>query len=186
MSHAAALSSDALRPHLACVRLEYRGGKAFAIASDSFVMAIYYIGPTTEPDEFMNVACGGELLAIAGASDALTFEGWQIASIATLSLYESKSSGVWPLLPDKEPLFTNWWRLIPDPAKFERGFIYLQDELFRKLAATSPSGHIVFPAVVDNTDYMYLRDVYDPNWLGLIHARKKDGCEPATIPEWLK
>lgn len=177
MTHAAAKPDDETRPHLACVRLEYRGGKAFAIASDSFVMAIYYLGETTEPDEFMNVA----LPWLPDAEyDTLDIEGWQIAGVCIIE------GAMHTTQPDKEPLFTNWWRLIPDPAKFERGFIYLQDELFRKLAATSPSGHIVFPAIVDNTDYMYLRDVYDPNWLGLIHARKKDGCEPATIPEWLK
>lgn len=182
MSHAAASPNDPTRPHLACVRLEYRGGKAFAVASNSYILAVYYLGVTDQPDEFMNVSLDPIIMQNLQYKEwaDFTIEGWQVAEIMTCPL------GTFPLLPDKEPLFTEWWKLIPDPAKFERGFIYLQDELFRKLAASSPSGHIVFPAVVDSLNYMYLRDIHDPNWLGLLHARCDVKCEPATIPEWLK
>lgn len=175
MSHAAGSPSDPVRPHLACVRLEYRGGYAYAVASNSFIMAIYYLGPTTEPDEFMNVS-----YTAPSGDDTLEIEGWQAASFGMINGHSVT------LLPEKEPLFTEWWKIVPDPARFERGFIYLQDELFHKLAMSSPSGHIVFPAVVDALNYMYVRDVHDPNWLGLLHARYSDKkLEAATIPEWI-
>lgn len=183
MSHAAASPSDTLRPHLACVRLEYRGGRAYAVASNSFIMAIHYLGETDQPDEFMNVALDPSLMTLMPTLDTLAFEGWQTINLITLPEFAL----IWGACPEKEPMFTEWWKLIPDPAKVERGFIFLEDELFHKLALSSPSGIITFPAVVDAKNYMYVRDAYDPNWLGLLHARDKDKQvnDPATIPDWI-
>jgi hypothetical protein len=180
MSNAANRADDPKRPHLACVRLEYKDGKYFAIASTSYVMAVEYLGETDQPDCAVNVP-----LVIADADQTLIFEWYAEFKVLTCSVDEA-SATLTPL-PDIEPLFTRWWSIFADTTQTKsKGFLYMEGDMMAALCAASPSGKLCFPAVVDSSRVVIVRDVYDPNWVGAFLANDKTKtAKPAVKPEWM-
>lgn len=57
-----------------------------------------------------------------------------------------------------------------------------------KLFESSPSGQITFPAVINSSKPVLLRDVTDSDWLGVFIPTAKDDkkAKAAELPEWLK
>lgn len=185
LSKAAVSYGAEIRPHLACVRLEIKDGAIYAVASTSWIMAIEHVGITDQPDEHINIATSPMVMRAIEAAEDVTFESWPSAGIATMSLYNATIGAV-ETMPDIEPMFTRWFDFVAKASTKDKGFIYIEADKFRALIDSSPSGHIVFPAFIDNSRVIYLRDRYDENWLGLFLSGDKDKeAQPATIPEWL-
>lgn len=182
LTRMAKCAGDPNRPHLYCVRLEYRAGKYYVITSNSWVMAVQYLGEVTSPDAAVNVAVNADWLAWYGSRENLRFNwypGLALVCDGDVSC---------PFTPDNEPKFAKWPDLFPDALpRVDKGFLYFQAEYFQQLADTSPSGHLCFPEVIDNTQSVICRDSNDPTWIGLFVASDRSKIsKPATLPEWLK
>ncbi len=183
MANAAARPTDDLRPHLACVRLEYRDGKYFCVASTSWIIAVEYLGDTTEPNGFVNVPTHAGLLAIP-PGEIFEFDHWPDFGVLTCANHP------WITLeavPDTEPMFTRWPTIFPAVAKrVDNGFLFIQAEYFQRLADASPSGKLCFPEVIDSRDVVIVRDKDDPNWVGAFSPTDKlKQARAALRPEWL-
>ena len=56
-----------------------------------------------------------------------------------------------------------------------------------KLAATAPSGYVVFEENINVVGPLLIRDAYDPNWFGVFGGWLRDlPTTPAVLPEWFK
>jgi len=174
-------AGDPNRPHLYCVRLEYRNGRFFCVTSNSWVMAVEYVADVDAPNTSVNVSISPEWLAWYAQRENLVFEWWPLLAL-TIDGHNV------PFVGDLEPKFANWPALFPDTLpKVDKGFLYFHAEYFQTLADASPTGHLCFPEVIDNTKSVICRDSHDPNWIGLFVATDKSKTsKPATLPEWLK
>ena len=186
MANAAARPTDDLRPHLACVRLEYRDGKYFCVASTSWVIAVEYLGDTTEPNGFVNVPTHTGLLDNMRVETGLNveFDWWSEFNVLTCATYPTITLEA---VPDTEPMFTRWPSIFPATLpRVDNGFLFIQAEYFQRLADASPSGKLCFPEVIDSRDVVIVRDKDDPNWVGAFApVDKLKQARPALRPEWL-
>jgi hypothetical protein len=183
MANAAARPTDDKRPELAVIRLEYYDGKYFCIASTSWVIAVEYMGPTKEPNAFVNVPIDGGLLDIP-YGDIIEFDYWSDFALLTCTNR--------PLLALQAvkidiPLFNRWYEIFPAVLqRVDHGFLFVQAEYFQRLADASPSGKLCFPEVIDNRRVTIIRDKEDPNWIGaFLPTDNEEKAKPATRPEWL-
>lgn len=166
------------------VRLEYRDGGYYAVASNSRIIAVEYLGLTMEPNAAVNVALfDAETVKPDPAyGDNLRFDWFSEFSILTLN------GGITiQAMPDNEPRFKEWWRVFPEavPTK-SRGAFYMDGELIAKLARSSPSGLLCFAAHVDRKNTAIVRDLHDPNWIGgFISDDIEHKAFPATLPDWM-
>lgn len=185
LSKAAARPTDDVRPWLACVRLEHRDGKSYAIASTSWVLAVEYLGDTSEPDGFVNVPLDDTLMAcLAMHHDDVVFEWFEAFGVLTCPTFGALALTA---MEDREPMFTRWFEIFPSTLpKADKGFLFIQAEYFQRLTDSSPSGCLAFPAVVDSSRVVIVRDVHDDNWCGVfLAADKQKRASPATKPEWM-
>lgn len=174
-------AGDPNRPFLYCVRLEYRKGRYYVITSNSWVMAVQYLGDVIGPDAAVNVTIGrDDWMAYYSAQTDLVFN-WYPGLALTVNGHNA------PFTSDNEPKFAEWWNLFPDALpRVDKGFLYFHSEYFQTLCDTSPTGHICMPEVIDNTKSVICRDSNDPSWVGLFVASDKSKfSKPATRPEWL-
>lgn len=167
------------RPSLQSVRLEYRGGKFFALASTSFFLAVEYLGPTDQPNAAINVKTIPALMAwLASANELVINDGW--ANVDGAPYWENVAG------PDDEPKFRDWPSLFPK-AETDDGFLFVETDHMNLLGLSSPSGKLIFPKKISRTVPTIVRDADSPEWAGLFLAIDKlqNSPLPATYPEWL-
>lgn len=177
-----------------CVRIEHKGGKKYAIASDRFNIVIYYLGTVNEPDGALHVVADQAL--INASVNEIAFKGnVEIVPVPELKIASAKTtfgfiySGNPVMFDDATHL--SRWREIYEPAKKSRGAMFWNVDGIRQLAAASISGSIRFPEFIDAGKPVIVCDVIDPNWFGLFLPTRRDGnesyeVEPATYPDWAK
>lgn len=85
------------------------------------------------------------------------------------------------------------WRLIAaraaQPIKKSVGCLFWDADQIARVAASSPSGRIVFEEHIDATGARptILRDVNDPDWLAIYNpCSKQESYSPAIMPTWMK
>lgn len=73
------------------------------------------------------------------------------------------------------------------PATEPNGALVCHASDVARLAATSPSGSVVFERVINTARPTLLRDINSPDWVGFFHPRFNDGIyhPPAAVPDWL-
>ncbi len=93
--------------------------------------------------------------------------------------------------PDEPTAFDRWYELIVKPcltpATQSKGAMVCTVDEVTRLAATSPSGSLVFEQFIDVSRPTILRDINSPDWCGFFLPRLNDGIyyAPATVPSWL-
>lgn len=90
------------------------------------------------------------------------------------------------------PVHADWsrWREIvmqcATPAAKPNGGMFWDMDGLARLAASSPSGLVVFEEVIDTNRPTLVRDVKDYQWLGVFHPNSAaDHYSPASLPTWM-
>lgn len=170
-----------------CVRLEYINGKYYAVSSNSWVIAIEYLGETDQPDAAVNVAVnnGWQIMVNTFATETnFIFDWFPEFNILTSPNLPGTATAVSDA--DVRPPFLRWFDIIPTNSTKDKGFLYVEDEQIAALCAASPSGNLCFPSIVDSGRVMIVRDAIDPNWCGAFFASDKSkAAKPAVRPEWM-
>lgn len=169
-----------------CVRFEYFEHKIFAVACNRHILAVEYLGETTEQNAAVNITNNPVLLAWCKTAGQLTIETWPGVELAIVQIDGITYNGP-TFVKNNEDRFVNWWKLIPvQLPRVDKGFLFMETELLCKLGAASPSGMLSFPEVIDNTKVCIVRDVGNANWIGVFLPNyKHDNARPATIPTWV-
>lgn len=184
LSHAAMPYGSAEFPACQSVRLEYKNGGYYAVASNGQIIAVEYMGVTTEPDCAVNVALDFDIIMLGETfpEQAFTFEWWPEFNALTCVMGLTVHAA-----PDDVPRFKEWWRIFPAsvPSK-ANGAFYMDGELIAKLARSSPSGLLCFAQYVDRRQTAIVRDLHDPNWIGGFISDDLDHkATPASLPDWM-
>jgi hypothetical protein len=175
------------------VRLEHKGGKKYAVASDRKNAVVYLLGETDQPDGAFNIVADAAM--IAACTNEIPFKGnLEIVAIPGVGASAKTTfgfvySGNAVNFEDRTKLAD--WRTLYEPIKKSRGAMFWNVAGISQLAAASISGSIRFPEFIDGGKPVIVRDVIDPNWYGLFMANRfVDGqsveVEPATLPDWAK
>ena len=86
--------------------------------------------------------------------------------------------------------FHTWTEWFPDQLPSEsNGGIFANLHSLKLLAASAPSGSILFPEFIDNKKPVMMKDVHDPDWIGLFIpniGEQSRSVEPFAIPDWVK
>lgn len=183
MSNAATPYGADEYPACQSVRLEYLNGRYYAVATNSRIIAVEYLGPTTEANGAVNVANLPQYEQWSNV-ETWTFD-WYPPPVNVLMFNDSASVLA---APDDVPRFRDWFNIFPEnvPTK-AKGAFFMETELIAKLGAASPSGQLCFAQYVDRKQLAIVRDMHDPNWIGGFISDTRDfKAEPATIPEWMK
>lgn len=90
-----------------------------------------------------------------------------------------------------EPLSEDWprWRNIVgevvERAPASRGGMFWNLRGVQTLIGSSPSGQVVFEENIDTNRPALIRDIADPNWIGLFKPHNiREIYQPATLPSW--
>lgn len=88
------------------------------------------------------------------------------------------------------PDWVRWREIVAEvaqPAANPNGGMFWNVAGLQALAASSPSGEVVFEAVINTMRPALIRDVKDPNWIGLFKPHNAERVyQPATLPAWAK
>lgn len=180
-----------------CVRLEYRSGNYYAIATNRKICAVYYLGTTTEADAVAHITIDPALVAQCEVEKQFGSK-LQIISIPDLKMVSLKTMLGWVypgnagVFPPPQGRLNEWMTWVPKTEiKVSTGAMSWSMDDMVSLSAASPSGRVRFPEFIDAMHPVMLRDVKDQNWLGVFMANVVDEdtnvvrtIEPATLPEW--
>lgn len=68
-----------------------------------------------------------------------------------------------------------------------KGAMCWDTEQIALLAASAPSGSVIFPDIVDATQPIIVRDPVDPRWFAMFQSDTPHSMkQPAVVPEWFK
>jgi hypothetical protein len=172
------------------VRIEFSRGRKFALASNSHVLAIEYLGETPQADGAVNIRntpalidqCRKESQFMKDAAFTVQYNGgWAIVTSALGAMYVENMAvaGEWP----------DWRRIIPkELPKKTTGAPVFDAVHVHRLALSAPSGEFVLPKTFDASAPIFVRDIEHANWLGLFYRRdpsKNEAFPPAELPGWL-
>lgn len=162
-----------------------------AVATDRRFMAIENIGGAAigifhfTPDPVLIEQCRKE----AQFSSTLTItvnEALRYAVAKTsLGYVHPTNIGVWAI-----PAELNGWRAIvmaaKEPVKKSKGGMFWDADGISRLAASAPSGRLVFEEHIDTTRPTIIRDINDYNWLGVFNPYdSRESYSPASMPTWM-
>lgn len=111
---------------------------------------------------------------------------WTVARTSMGHTFQG-SVGVYPAEPTP---FDEWYELIVQPVldgePVSNGAMSTNATDLARLAASSPSGEVVFEQHIDVRRSTVMRDVNDPRWCGFWMPRLAGGMyhAPATVPGW--
>lgn len=162
------------RTWLKSVFVQRRGGHAWAGSTDSRFAAVEYLGVSPGDDGFLVLQCAE----------------WNEGPVAILDMPELNWCSV-AVIRDPEAIATlqNWRNWFPTEAPTQPGKpMYLDVDGMASLVASSPSGRVVFPKIIDAEKPVFISDVAEPNWRGVFFAQGANGVfiNGATLPEWIK
>lgn len=186
---------EEFRKQLTTVRLEARGGKIFAIATNQKVAAIEFIAfdPTGQngvahivldpkiinqckAESFMNGTLSINTIPEIATAMASTTSGWT---------YQGNACHWF-----EKTILDEWRKWAPDkmPSKSEHIMMWNLYHI-QALLEASPSGKVLFPEFIDARKPIVLRDQNDPNWVGLFVPKMTNNNSDmpkvgAELPEW--
>jgi hypothetical protein len=183
---------DDIKQLLSCVRLEYKNGHYYAIATNQEIASVQYLGETTEADGVVHLSVNQKLIDQCQTEIAfdslLTITVVPEFAISTLTTMLGWESANCCIFPDETPM--NDWRLwAPDkPVTTSKGVMYWDADHIAALAESSPSGKLYFPQHIDVDKPIVVRDLYDENWMGLFIPKpdvsQKQVKTGAKLPDW--
>lgn len=92
--------------------------------------------------------------------------------------------------PDGYSDFDRWRQIVKQvetPAQQPSGGMFWDVHLMAALAASSPSGQIVFEPVIDCRRPALIRDIHSYDWLGVFNPYSLEwGYHPAKITDWMR
>lgn len=180
-------ATDSNDPWVNSIRLESN----LAIVTSRTMLAVERL-PVTNDDAPIHIvtspdlvtACAGEA-SFNGSLEVVVNDALRWASAKTTFGFQLPTNAtVWSDVPN--PL-DRWRSIVPSDAPTKsKGSLCLWTDQLQHLVAASPSHQIVFPAVIDWTVPVLIRDAVDENWFAVFYVRKSDNPhKPAIKPEWL-
>lgn len=101
----------------------------------------------------------------------------------TLGYVHPGNACLWSETPND---YDRWRSIIAlDRAKKSVGGMFWETSSIANLAASSPSGRLVFEEFIDCTRPTIVRDINDYGWFGVFNPYSDhDRTDPATLPNW--
>lgn len=179
---------DEPRQWLRSVFIERHAGHAFAGATNSRFAAIQYLGASAGDDGFTVLRHQGLISADPETKMKVSdFPAFGFCTVTGLDV----TSGEDQAFRDVDAIQTlrDWRKWFPEtasPAQPGRAMFIDLDGL-TGLITSSPSGRVTFPKVIDADRPIVIRDVTDPNWIGVFFARPDTGrfAQGAALPDWI-
>lgn len=181
-------TEEDVKNSLNVVRIEVKDNKSYAVATNTQIAVIEYLGETPEPDNVAHI-CVDDNLARVLEAEMLMDSVCEIQCIPaivtgkleTSSGYTNSTCFKWFF---DTPL-NNWRGWVENPVYTAGDTMLWELYHVQTLFESSLSGKITFPAIYDNSKPLYLRDVENPNWLGVFIPSRELPYESAELPEWL-
>lgn len=111
----------------------------------------------------------------------------KIATIKTSLGYQAVGNMLYT--GEIDEAWSKWKTLVlqcRQPAEKVNGPMFWALEGINRLAASSPSGLIVFEEIIDINRPTLIRDVKDYHWIGVFHPTSmQDHYSAATLPSWI-
>lgn len=172
-----------------CIRFE----DDLVIATNRAYMAVEHIGGGNtgsfflKVDEALLAQCKGE----AAFSSRLTITVTEMLKHAVgKTTYGYVTPGNIGYFGEVSADWDRWASIVGGavtPAEKPRGGMYWDVAGLETLVGSSPSGKVVFEEVIDTTRPTLIRDITDPNWIGLFNPHNmRETYQPATMPAWAK
>lgn len=179
-----------------CVRLEYRSGNYYAIATNRKICAVYYLGTTAEADAVAHITIDPALVAqcevekqFGGKLQIVSIPEMQIVTLKTLFGWNYPGNA--GVFPPPQGRLNEWMTWVPKTdVKASVGAMSWSADNVSALVEASPSGRVAFPEFIDAMQPVIMRDIIDPNWFGVFMTNVVDENEqvttidPARIPAW--
>ena len=170
------------------IRIEIKDHKAFMIASNEVIACVKYLKGSFGTDEIIYIKVD------ATFKERMEFESKLLTPVTLETVPEF---GLATLKTDKDiseslvyldETFYDEWRSWFVESSENKGFMFWDTYQIIKLFECSPSGQITFPAVINSSRPVLLRDITDSEWVGVFIPTAKDDkkSKPAELPEWLK
>jgi len=174
------------RVFLRSLRLERRDNNLYAVASNSWIMAIELLGPNAGEDAAFVIQLTDALLAQCELEQTLDGILFVNPDNSVHTTFGFSLAGA--VIPDEWP---DWKQIVNRGAATKRKGSVVFNNNTSRLLKTAPSGHMVFPPVMNSDLPIICRDPYDENWIGVfmsidVLTGSERPIPPATKPEWLK
>tara|TARA_R110000851_G_scaffold250706_1_gene403207 strand:+ start:692 stop:1276 length:585 start_codon:yes stop_codon:yes gene_type:complete len=172
------------------VRIENKGGKCFAVATNEKIAAVEYLHNTDQPDGYVHIILDPALLKqceieMTLDSDIYITAVEQIAVATAKTTLGYTQAGNCCYWFDDSPL-NDWSSWFPeDVATESQGAMCWNSFHVEVLVKSSPSGEISFPEFINVNNPVILRDTKSPNWVGLFIPVSYDTIKPAVKPDWI-
>lgn len=170
------------------IRIEIKDRKAFMIASNEIIACVKYLKGSFGTDEIIYIKVDENfrerMKFDSKFSTSVILETVPEFGLATLKTDKDISESLIYL----DETFYDEWRSWFVESSENKGFMFWDTYQIIKLFECSPSGQITFPAVINSSRPVLLRDITDSEWVGVFIPTAKDNkkSKPAELPEWLK
>jgi len=170
------------------IRIEIKDRKAFMIASNEIIACVKYLKGSFGTDEIIYIKVDENfrerMKFDSKFSTSVILETVPEFGLATLKTDKDISESLIYL----DETFYDEWRSWFVESSENKGFMFWDTYQIIKLFECSPSGQITFPAVINSSKPVLLRDITDSEWVGVFIPTAKDDkkSKPAELPEWLK
>lgn len=186
LSNVIATASD-VDPAFQCIRFD----NGVAVASDRRFMAIekvadfagiFYIIPSAVLIDQCRSGANFNATLTLVVNDLLRYTGAK----TNMGYLHPGNVGYWSAGATD---FDRWREIVNQsrqPAAKSVGGMYWEADSVARLAASSPSGQIVFEENIDSNRPTIVRDTEDHAWLGVFNPfRVGAAYQPASVPSWL-
>jgi hypothetical protein len=174
-------------PAFRCLRID----NGCAVATNRSFMAIEHVGgPAGVIHIILDAALINQCRTEAKFDSKLTITVNEMLKFAvaktTLGYVHPGNCVYWSDTPTD---FDRWRAVTMDAGttrpKSNGGMFWLADKV-AALAASSPSGSVVFAEIIDTAFPTLIRDVTDGHWLGVFNPNSfKNSYKAATLPTWM-
>lgn len=185
------LAETESRKYLRSIYIERKNNAVFVVSTNIKTAAIEYLGESEGPDECCAIVIDKALvqqceqeIPFLGMLDIVANPLLGFTAIKTTFGYTfNGNAGV--TLPDDHE-FQKWREWFPDemPTKSSGVMHWRVDHLYA-LAASSPSGGVMFPRFIDEKKPVVLTDDGTDNWRGLFLPSTNEPNTPSTLPDWI-
>lgn len=178
------------KPLINTVRLENKGGKSYAVATNQKIAAVEYLGPTPHPDSFCHLKLPipriDELARNNETATIMTIPQIAVSTLTTTGGFALNDVSYWF---DETPLdsWRTWFN--PNIYKNSQGAMYWDLFHLELLFQSSPSGKVIFPEFIQADKPVLLTDRENDKWLGAfipnVYPTEK-AVKPSKLPEWME
>lgn len=116
-------------------------------------------------------------------SEAL-FQPIELNALPMMNAIFHGTANLWTVSP---PEYANWHVIVERASKVSEpyGFLFFDTKGLERLRLASPSGHIVFPKLIDTRQPIVLNDEENEDWCGFfmgVNEQYSNNIKPAIIP----